>query len=241
MKVLVVADIHLQHKLFDRAAQILRSGQAELAIQLGDLFDDWGCEYVGDYHIQTLLRAERFQQEFPNTLWIMGNHDYGYYHTALGRKESGHNVFVETTLKKLLKQMSEEYGIEQKIIHHVDNVIFSHAGLTSDWVAMLTLDGVDYAMDDYIETLVNNASPEELWNERSPIWARPQWDNFKMFSDCLQVVGHTPVEQVSFVDNILSTDVFSTHSNGTPIGEQRFVIVDTVKKTWEYAKEEEND
>lgn len=238
-RAVIIPDAHLQPRMFDRAEAILLSGQADFAVQLGDLVDDWGQEYNDSLYARTIRRAIEFHKKFPNTLWCMGNHDYGYYHRDKGKRESGHSVFVEPKMSELIEEMKQN-GLKQEIIHHVDNVIFSHAGLTSDWVAMLTLDGAEgYTMGDYIETLVNDAGPEELWDERSPIWVRPQWDNIKMFSDCLQVVGHTPVKKVALRNGVLSTDVFSTYPDGTPIGEKEFVIVDTINKTWNYTKKEE--
>ena len=238
-KVLVIPDVHLKPVIFDRAAKILKSGQADFAVQLGDMFDDWGEEFNYLLYDRTVKRAIDFQTEFPKTLWCMGNHDFGYHLPEYGRRETGHSRMQEDSMATNLVIMAEA-GVKQKIIHVVGNVIFSHAGLTSDWVATLTLDGTDYEMSDYIEVLTNNVEPDLLWDENSPIWARPQHTGEIMFSDKMQVVGHTPVETISFVDNILSTDVFSTYSNGAPIGEKRFAIVDTKKMTWGYAKEEDD-
>lgn len=236
-KVLAIPDIHLKPVIFDRAGKILESGQADFAVQLGDLVDDWDEDFNDSLYARTIRRAIEFHKKFPNTLWCMGNHDYGYYHRDKGKRESGHSVFVEPEMSELIKEMKQS-GLKQEIAHHVDNAIFSHAGLTSDWVAMLTIDEAEgYTMDDYIETLVNEAAPEELWDERSPIWVRPQESNVEIFSDCFQVVGHTPVEKVELKNGVLSTDVFSTYPNGAPFGERKFVIVDTVKKTWWYAEE----
>jgi hypothetical protein len=43
----------------------------------------------------------------------------------------------------------------------------------------------------------------------------------------LQVVGHTPVEEIKKDKNVISCDVFSTSSNGKPIGKPQFLILDT--------------
>ena len=55
----------------------------------------------------------------------------------------------------------------------------------------------------------------------------------------MQVVGHTPVkkplETKVYNDYILTLDTFSTYSGGDPIGDQRFVWIDTEKQMWEYA------
>ncbi len=48
----------------------------------------------------------------------------------------------------------------------------------------------------------------------------------------LQVVGHTPMNEITREKNLISTDVFSTYRDGRPIGTQEFLLLDTV--TWEY-------
>lgn len=237
-KVLVIPDIHLKPVIFDQAEKILESGQADFAVQLGDMFDDWGEESNYSLYDRTVKRAIEFHRKFPKTLWCIGNHDFGYYLPEYGRRETGHSGMQEDTMADNLAEMVEA-GIEQKIIHVVDNVIFSHAGLTDEYVALMSLDGTAYEMGDYIEVLVNQSEPDSLWEQYSPIWARPQHTGEIMFSDKMQVVGHTPVETISFVDNVLSTDVFSTYRNGAPFGERRFAIVDTEKMTWQYAEEDE--
>lgn len=228
-KVLVIPDVHLKPLIFDKAEKILESGQADFAVQLGDMFDDWGEEFNYSLYDRTVKRAIDFHEKFPKTLWCMGNHDFGYYLPEYGRRETGHSIMQEDSMATNLAIMAEA-GIEQKVIHVVDNVIFSHAGLTDEYAALMTLDGTAYEMGDYIEVLVNQSEPDSLWEQYSPIWARPQHTGEIMFSDKMQVVGHTPMKNITFENNILSTDVFSTYSNGAPIGSRRFVIVDTVRQ-----------
>ena len=48
----------------------------------------------------------------------------------------------------------------------------------------------------------------------------------------LQVVGHTPTEQITKEGNLISTDVFSTYRDGRPIGTEEYLLLDTL--TWEY-------
>ena len=67
----------------------------------------------------------------------------------------------------------------------------------------------------------------------SSIWARPQDGNIKMYPyDMLQVVGHTPVKTTDYYKGILTVDNFSTYQNGAPIGDRRFIWVDTHTREW---------
>lgn len=241
-KVLCIGDVHLKPVIFDKAEKILESGQADFAVQMGDLVDGWGEGFNLQLYTRALGRAIMFHNEFPNTLWCLGNHDYGYFNPYMGVRESGHSRLAEGVVGKMLKEMEDD-GARQQVAHMVDNVIFTHAGLTADWVNMRikklgyktnkpTKEGVLFA--------INHASPEELWQEDSPIWARPQIDDYEMWQPTmLQVVGHTPVRTPNQEGNVLSTDTHSTYRNGAPYGDRKFVIVDTETNTWKALKEDD--
>lgn len=245
MRALVVSDVHLKPWMFDRADRILASGQADFAVQLGDLVDDWNQQTnIGKYN-QTMARVKRFYEHHPDTLWCMGNHDYGYYHPNMGVRESGHSTLAEPDVREWLSELSQ-LGWKQELIHIVDNVMFSHAGLTTEWVKRFKLDLAELQKYDNLSGLISSQvnmqirNPDLLWTEDSPIWARPQFEKKELSlfpSDLLQVVGHTPVMQAEEIDGLLSTDTFSTKRDGTPIGSQQFVIVDTKTKEWHLAEE----
>ena len=68
-----------------------------------------------------------------------------------------------------------------------------------------------------------------MWDDDSPIWARPQQDEYHVPypKRMYQVVGHTPVISPLLQGNLLTIDNFSTYPDGKPLGKQKFVIVDT--------------
>lgn len=121
------------------------------------------------------------------------------------------------------------------IIHRVDNMLFSHAGLTKEFVEVMLYDMQD-DVDCVLETL-SGFGVEELWEENSPLWARPQ-DGYRYLTmypeELFQVVGHTPVKEVLEQKNLITTDTFSTYSNGMVLGNEEFVWVDSVTKEWGY-------
>jgi hypothetical protein len=114
-------------------------------------------------------------------------------------------------------------------------VLFSHGGLTTEYVKWLGVDLLDANIDDVIAA-VNDASYDRLWNDESPLWFRPQYKTREIFRADLykQVVGHTPVEEIYEKNGIISTDVFSTYRDGTQIGESAMIVIDS--KTGEYEK-----
>lgn len=93
--------------------------------------------------------------------------------------------------------------------------------------------GIYDDVDAVVET-INQFGKIEMWNDLSPIWLRPQYSKMKLYKPrkLLQVVGHTPMTEITRTGNLISTDVFSTDRNGTPIGTEEFLLLDTV--TWEY-------
>ena len=124
---------------------------------------------------------------------------------------------------------------QMKIMHRIDKVLFSHGGLTVEYVKWLDKDLLDADIDDVIAA-VNEASNDQLWNNESPLWLRPQIEVRETFraDTYKQVVGHTPVEKIFEKDGIISVDVFSTYRNGTQIGESAMIVINS--ETGEYEK-----
>ena len=232
MKALVIPDVHLKPWMFDRAAEIMKTGIAEKAICLMDIPDEWNQERNLDLYMQTFDAAIRFQNEYPDTLWCYGNHDLSYVWL---QQESGFSSFAIPTVNEKLKNLRNALPDENQMtyIHKIDNVLFLHGGLTHPFVKYYASD-VDYDDTDAVIEKINSLGRREMWDDASPLWFRPQYYYEKMYrgDDILQVVGHTPVEKISLEDNILSCDVFSTYRTLDPIGTQEFLLIDT--ETWEY-------
>lgn len=232
MKILVIPDVHLKPWMFDRASEILNSGAAKKAVCLMDIPDDWGQEYNIGLYEETFDAAIRFQKEFPETLWCYGNHDLSYEWLQY---ESGFSSVAIPVVQKKLSELRRELPDRSQMayIHRIDDVLFLHGGLTHAFVKYYAND-VDYDDTDAVIEKINLLGRNEMWDDASPLWFRPQFYNEKMYKeeDLLQVVGHTPVMQIDRLGNMLSCDLFSTYSTGDPIGTQEYLLIDTV--IWEY-------
>ena len=232
MKILVIPDVHLKPWMFDRASEILNSGAAKKAVCLMDIPDDWGQEYNLGLYEETFDAAIRFQKEFPETLWCYGNHDLSYEWLQY---ESGFSSVAIPVVQKKLSELRRELPDRSQMayIHRIYDVLFLHGGLTHAFVKYYAND-VDYDDTDAVMEKINLLGRNEMWDDASPLWFRPQFYNEKMYKeeDLLQVVGHTPVMQIDRLGNMLSCDLFSTYSTGDPIGTQEYLLIDTV--TWEY-------
>ena len=234
MRVLVIPDIHLKAWIFDRAEDILKDGRADRAVCLMDMPDDWNLQFQVHLYEAIFDRAIAFSKAYPDTLWCYGNHDVSY---PWGRYESGYSSFAERAVIARLREL--ETGLRDPsqiaIMHRIGNVLFSHGGLSTDFLRWLDESLLDADIDEVVAK-VNAASRRYLWNDESPLWLRPQTRTVDVFrSDCFtQVVGHTPVKAIYKKNGIISTDVFSTYSDGRQIGESAMIVIDS--ETGEYEK-----
>ena len=223
-RVLVIPDVHLKPWIFDIADRIDKNSYDTIVV-LGDLVDDWGKGNALDVYRQTLDRAVEFGQKHSQSLWCYGNHDISYLWDAI---ESGYSIQARITVVEGITRLEHVLKNRYKFVHRVDNVLFSHAGVTEKFVFQFC--GYHVKESDDVLAKINQMGKQELWRNSSPIWARPQTDFYRMFRDDFfyQVVGHTPVKEPFDAGNVLSLDLFSTYSNGTPYGNQKLYIVDTI-------------
>ena len=238
MRVLVISDIHLKPWIFGRADEIMKKRIADQAICLMDIADDWGMELHVDRYEETYDRAIAFAIAHPNTLWCYGNHDISY---VWGKLETGYSAYAEATVRSKLRELERVLPDPSRMtfVHRIGKVIFSHGGITSDFVRWLAESREDNLMDADIDDVIfaiNDAPVEYLWNDASPLWARPQYGHSGIFRNeaFIQAVGHTPVETIFEKDGVISTDVFSTYHDGRQIGESCMLIIQT--ETGEYEK-----
>ncbi len=252
LKILVIPDVHLKPYIFDRAEQILRDGIADYAICLGDYVDEWDCENKLDMYQNTFERMFKFKQDFPSTEFLLGNHDFSYLYPECGC--SGHSERAEPVVRQYLGKLKHICG-DYKIIVRRGKVLFSHAGLSESYVNEnytrtreqfanpkekfgfhLSGEFIDYVINDINICANSERGHSLLWNDNSPLWARPQHTAEPLFNEgYIQVVGHTPTKEIEQVDNYISTDAFSLYSfyPYLPYGEEKFIVVNCSEGTWE--------
>ena len=232
MKVLIIPDVHLKPWIFSRASDLMKEKAADQAVCLMDIPDDWNQQFNIDLYIQTFDAAIAFAKEFPEALWCYGNHDLCY---LWDQRESGFSAFAQWTVCEKLSELQKALPTESNLayLHHIDHVLFSHGGLADAFVRRF-VPAKDYKDVNAVINTINGFGPDEMWQDLSPIWCRPQHCSEKLYmpETLLQVVGHTPVKEISRNGNLISCDVFSTYRDGTPIGTQEFLLLDT--ESWSY-------
>lgn len=232
MKVLVIPDIHLKPEIFRQAAALMRQKVAERAVCLMDIPDDWGKEYDIALYEETYDEAIKFAGMFPETAWCYGNHDLSYlWH----QWESGYSSMASYTVQRKLLDLRTALPENNPIryIQRIDDVLFSHGGVLNYFVEEYVPKS-KYHDVDAVVAVINQLGCMEMWNDASPLWLRPQYAKMRLYKPrkLLQVVGHTPVEEITRRGNLISCDVFSTYRDGSPIGTQEFLLLDT--QSWEY-------
>ena len=232
MKVLVIPDVHLKPWMFQNADRLMEKNIAERAVCLMDIADDWNKAYDISLYEETYDEAIRFAEKYPETAWCYGNHDLSYW---WNKAESGYSSFAADTVRRKLLELRAAVPESNpiKYVHKIDNVLFTHGGVldffVQDCVSQEKYLDVEAAIEE-----INALGSLEMWNNISPIWLRPQGKDLKLYKadELLQVVGHTPMKSITREGNLISCDVFSTYSDGEPIGTKEFLLLDT--ETWEY-------
>lgn len=224
MKVLVIPDIHLKPWMVKKAKELMHKESFDKAVFLGDFVDDWDeVKNIGLYN-ETFDATHDFLKEFPESLICIGNHDISY---VWNKWQSGFSNYAVDTVRCRLKELKRLVPAENiAFIHRIDTVLFSHAGLCESFVQEHFEHPEAFGIDELIAE-INCMRVDDLWRDNSPLWVRPQYGYCPMYSDLLQVVGHTPTATCELKDKVLSVDVFSTHRDKTPVGCEWFVCVDT--------------
>jgi len=223
MRILVIPDVHLKPWIFDEADKIAKKHQIDSFAFVGDLVDDFGQSTNIRLYNKTFDMAEQFIRNHPNIVWCWGNHDASY---MWNRMETGFSFFAQDTVVKRNRQLKELLGNRAGFVRRVDKLLFSHAGLMHSFIERIFPPNTPI---DVIIKDIDGFNSIFMWEDDSPIWARPQYDVWCKPHDfgLLQVVGHTPVASNGMNGGVLSVDSFSTYQDGKPIGTQNFVIIDS--------------
>ena len=230
MKILVIPDVHLKPWMFQRASELMNEMEADRAVCLMDIADDWRQQFNLDLYEQTYDAAIAFAKDHPDTLWCYGNHDLCY---LWNQREPGYSQIASGLVCEKLRALREMLSDERQLayLHRIDDVLFSHGGLADEFVRQYVPAKFYNDIDEVMQT-INSFGCGEMWQDVSPIWYRPQYYKSRLYKPrkLLQVVGHTPVEAITRKGNLVSCDVFSTDRNGEPIGTQEFLVIET--KDW---------
>lgn len=212
MKLVAIGDIHGR----DIWKQIITKEQdADEFVFVGDYFDSFTIK--GPSQINNFLDIIEFkkQSKVPVTL-IIGNHDYHYYP---GIDETGTSGY-QTVLAPSIKHVVGDNKQHLQLAYQVGDFIFSHAGLSSEWLDDIVEDWNTNNVVDKVNELFQyqpgliayrsfKMVNETEWygaqgygdeTFQGPIWIRPKslmranYDTLR--NQIIQVVGHTPQDNI---------------------------------------------
>ena len=177
----------------------------------GDYFDSFDLPFSKQYiNFTEICKAARADSRIKLCL---GNHDYHYLRGVLNQYYSG---FQDRYCHKIGDVLEENIDLMRVVYITEDNFIISHAGVTS-WfyksIAAKNPTDINSAFDrDRNVLLFNGYNNYGDDITQSPIWVRPR----SLIKDALpvysQIVGHTPVKEIT--ETQLS-------------GENKLVLIDT--------------
>ena len=211
MKIAVIGDIHGTTKFFDCYKKIQENDfDVDKIIVLGDWFDPY-------IDIDLDIMIERYN-EFINIcksddriISILGNHDIAGY---IIQNDCTNRTIRFGKRRQRITDVIEQNLSESYLTYKVGDYIFSHAGVSKEWLNDIS----QYSYCNYVDDIMNC---KKGWNEdelsdicvfypfdfsgcgenahQSCVWIRPQ-----ALYDCAidgyhQVVAHTRVEEITKV------------------------------------------
>lgn len=197
MKCLAIGDIHTKSWIIEEVEKLLDN--YDHIVFCGDYADNWNAPPAQSIATWRLLR-QLVQSNPDKVRAVIGNHDYAYIHSEIAGRSSGWNTVTFALLNTPEKRSIKNWLLDLPVSIELDGVTFSHAGITNEW------DG--------------DESVFGLWNDTSPIWARPTRMGGRItYKNIPQVIGHNTSKEIWQPEpNIWCIDTFSEHQDNTPYG-----------------------
>jgi predicted phosphodiesterase len=193
MKTLVLGDTHGR----DYWKGIVASENPDRVIFIGDYFDSFDNTAVEQMHnFKEIIDWKQSGQS--EVIILIGNHDY-HYMRGVSQYYSGYQSGARPAIEQLLEDNKQHL----QMAYGMNGFIFTHAGVSSDWLQIHGYDNesnlIDWINDmwKYKPNVFGFAGRDPYGDSKisSPIWIRPyslQAANRDTLRDqFIQVVGHT--------------------------------------------------
>jgi UDP-2,3-diacylglucosamine pyrophosphatase LpxH len=207
MKTVIIGDVHGRDQWKQIVAQ---EKDADRFVFLGDYFDSFDISAVEQMH--NFKEIVEFKQTIgEEVIMLIGNHDYHYFPEMGDSSTSGY----QTRMAPVIKQLIGENRKHLQVAHRIGEFVFSHAGISSEWLDDTVLDWTEENMVDKINELFKYtplsldyrsfkmfsatewAGASGYGNEtyQGPMWIRPkalmEANKKTLRKKIIQVVGHT--------------------------------------------------
>ena len=211
MKLVAIGDIHGR----DIWKQIVaKEHDADEFVFVGDYFDSFTVK--GPDQINNFLDIIEFkeQSKVPVTL-LIGNHDHHYYPGVDDSGTSGYQTLLAPSIKYVVNE-NKQY---LQAAYQVGEFVFTHAGLSSEWlddsIVMWDVPNLAMYVNDlfyYQPNKIAYRSYKQVGDQvygaqgygnesfQGPIWIRPtalmNANKKTLRKKIIQVVGHTPQDNI---------------------------------------------
>jgi predicted phosphodiesterase len=212
MKTVIIGDVHGRDQWKQIVAQ---EKDADRFVFLGDYFDSFDISAVEQMH--NFKEIVEFKQTIgEEVIMLIGNHDYHYFPEMGDSSTSGY----QTRMAPSIKQLIDENRKHLQVAHRIGKFVFSHAGISSEWLDDTIIDWTEENMVDKINELFKYtplsldyrsfkmfsatewAGASGYGNEtyQGPMWIRPKAlmaaNRDTLRKEIIQVVGHTHQNEI---------------------------------------------
>lgn len=227
-KILVCGDLHTKYHIFEYVKSL--ACKYDEVVFLGDYVDDWSASPEASWNLlNSLIEWKKAEPEKVILLW--GNHDLSEYMPEIFRC-AGFNQRTSNLVREVFRNNDNLF----QIAYSWNRILFTHAGLTDSFAKQLEIDdfqnGWSNIVANELNILLNTEEKRNMLAQvgqarggasvPSVMWADKIELEEDPCSDFIQVVGHTPVEDITTCTigeaNLIFCDTFSTRPNGEMIG-----------------------
>lgn len=191
MNVLIIPDLHGK----DLWKELIAETTPNKVVFLGDYFDNSGLQ--AEEEAENFKEILALKERNPaNINLLLGNCDF-HYLKQIRRRHASFNPRGLELFQPLLENAIERGLL--KICHQERDVIFSHAGIHSNWCELAGLDTKDLDLANIINRILYSSKKEILSDNFSPLYL----DSIDLVEGAGsigydQVVGHTLQYSVDF-------------------------------------------
>lgn len=195
MKTVILGDIHGR----DCWKQIIVDEQPDRVIFIGDYFDSYDNYTAAEqmWNFEQIINLKLSGK--TEVIMLIGNHDY-HYMRGVTEDYSGYQYGARPAIEQLL----EDNKHHLQMCYRMGEFLFSHAGVSSEWldnnIIMWDVPNLEMYINDlwtYKPNVFKFAGRDPYGNSTlaSPIWIRPQAlqkaNRDTLRDQFIQVVGHT--------------------------------------------------
>ena len=214
MKTVIIGDVHGRDQWKQIVAQ---EKDADRFVFVGDYFDSFDISGLEQMHnFKEIIELK--EKSGKEVIMLIGNHDYHYYPEIGDSSTSGYQTRMAPSIMQLIYENRQHL----QVAYRIDEFVFTHAGISSEWlddfIPSWNLDTmVDQINDLFNYTPVNLCyrsykivdSENGQWvssggfgaeTYQGPMWIRPKAlmaaNRDTLRKEIIQVVGHTHQNEI---------------------------------------------